>query len=85
MSHTVTTFADLMPAQAAPAPTFWAHIYLCGQLRSFLCRHEAEFLDVADLLDACTIELYEDGSMVLRHCAPLPDVVPGVYPLPLTA
>jgi hypothetical protein len=85
---TVTPFADLMPAPVAPAPrfrTFTAHLLVLGFPYTLILSTEAEFLDVADSFDACVIELYECGSMVLRQCPPVPDLVSGVYPLPLAA
>lgn len=82
---TVTPLADLMPAQVAPAFTFTAHLFLADRPYSMDLPDEAAFLDIADSLDACVIELYECGSMVLRQCAPLPELAPGVYPLALAA
>lgn len=78
--HTVTTFADLMPAQAAPAFVL--------QLTNITTRFDTahELLTIADMLcSAYLIEWFEDGSCLITDMPPLPDVVPGVYPLPLAA
>lgn len=80
MSHTVTTFADLMPAQAAPVFV----LYLSHSIHVF--DTQAELLSLADLLcSAYVVELYDDGTVTVTDMPPLPDVALGVYPLPLAA
>lgn len=42
-----------------------------------------EFAELVRVMDACIVEEFDDGSMVLTEWPALPAVAPGVYPLPL--
>lgn len=82
MSHTVNTPADLMPAQAAPAPCFVLRV--AG--RSIHCDSLGGLFAAAPLFfGSYMVELFEDGSAMVYEMPSVPDLAPGVYPLPLAA
>lgn len=56
-----------------------------GRKRYTLAVTADEFAELVRVMDACIVEEFDDGSMVLTEWPPAPSLVPGVYPLPLAA
>lgn len=56
-----------------------------GRKRYTLSVTADEFAELISVMDACVVEEFADGSMVLTEWQPMPDLLPGVYPLPIAA